>query len=105
MVYQRAIGPVQNAADHGESLQEAVAKAGCFLDFIIKIIVIKDQASVLGTMLPRGDAHHEREAENTTAKILPRLEPAMMALLGLVMGVLIKAMYLPVFQTRAVTGG
>ena len=56
-------------------------------------------------MLTRGAAHYEREAENTVDKMLPQLESAIMALLGLIMGGFIKAMYLPVFQNRAVKGG
>ena len=105
LVYQRAIGQVQHAVDHGESLHEAIAQAGHFPSLIIKMIAIGEQAGVLDTMLEKGAAHYESEVENTIDKILPLLEPAMMALLGLVIGGLITAMYLPVFQMGTVLGG
>jgi len=105
LVYQRAIGQVQHAVDHGESLHEAIAQAGHFPSLIIKMIAIGEQAGVLDTMLEKGAAHYESDVENTIDKILPLLEPAMMALLGLVIGGLITAMYLPVFQMGTVLGG
>jgi type IV pilus assembly protein PilC len=48
-------------------------------------------------MLEKGAAHYECGVENAIDKILPVLEPAMMALLGLVIGGLITAIDLPVF--------
>ncbi len=56
-------------------------------------------------MLEKGAAHYESEVENTIDKILPLLEPATMALLGLVIGGLITAIYLAVFQMGTVLGG
>lgn len=105
LVYERAIGQVQHGVDHGEPLHEAIAHAGCFPNLIVKMIAIGEQAGVLDTMLAKGAAHYETEVENTIDKILPLLEPAMMAMLGLIIGGLITAMYLPVFQMGTVLGG
>ena len=96
---------MQLASDHGESLHEAITQPGHFPSLIIKMIAIGEQAGVLDTMLEKGAAHYESEVENTIDKILPLLEPAMMALLGLVIGGLIRAVYLPVFQVDKVLGG
>lgn len=105
LVYQHATRQIQHAVAHGESLHEAIAQTDCFPNLIIKMIAIGEQAGVLDTMLAKGAAHYETEVENTIDKILPLLEPAMMALLGLVIGGLITAMYLPVFQMGTVLGG
>ena len=96
---------MQLASDHGESLHEAITQPGHFPSLIIQMIAIGVQAGVLDTMLEKGAAHYESEIENTIDKILPLLEPATMALLGLVIGGLITAKYLPVFQMGTVLGG
>ena len=96
---------MQLASDHGESLHEAITQPGHFPSLIIKMIAIGVQAGVLDTMLEKDTAHYESEVENTIDKILPLLKPATMALLGLVIGGLITAIYLPVFQMGTVLGG
>ena len=105
LVYQHATQQIQHSVAHGESLHAAIAQVGCFPTLIIKMIAIGEQAGVLDTMLEKSAVHYEREVANTIEKLLPLLEPAMMALLGLILGGLITAMYLPVFQMGSVLGG
>jgi type IV pilus assembly protein PilC len=69
------------------------------------MITIGEQGGVLQTMLKKNASHYENEVENTIEKILPLPEPAMMALLGLLLGGLITALCLPVFQMGTVSRG
>ncbi|MBL6719194.1 MAG: type II secretion system F family protein, partial [Pseudomonadales bacterium] len=56
-------------------------------------------------MLDRAAAHYEREVDNTVESLTELVEPMIMSVLGVLIGGLIVAMYLPIFQLGSVVGG
>jgi type IV pilus assembly protein PilC len=56
-------------------------------------------------MLDKAAAHYEQEVDNAVESLTELLEPVIMSVLGVLVGGLIVAMYLPIFQLGSVVGG
>ena len=68
------------------------------------MVTVGEQAGMLDTMLLRAAKHYESCFDDAIDRLIPLLEPAMMVILGGLVGVLMLAMYLPLFQIGSVLG-
>ncbi|QEW06809.1 type II secretion system F family protein [Nitrincola iocasae] len=98
VVFRTAIIQVRNGVSTGQSLQNAVNMTGIFPAMVTQMISIGEEAGSLDTMLDKIASFYEEEVDNAVDNLSSLLEPLIMVVLGTLVGGLVIAMYLPIFQ-------
>jgi type IV pilus assembly protein PilC len=98
VVYRTAIIQIRNGVSTGQSLQNAVTMTGVFPNMAIQMIAIGEEAGSLELMLDKVASFYEEEVDNAVDNMSSLMEPMIMAVLGVLVGGLVIAMYLPIFQ-------
>jgi len=82
----------------GGSLQDAMRGSGLFPPLAVQMVAIGEEAGALDTMLHKLAGFHEEDVGNTVDALSSLLEPAIMLVIGVLVGGLVIGMYLPVFN-------
>jgi type IV pilus assembly protein PilC len=83
----------------GKSLSHALETTeGLFPPMVVQMCAIGEESGALEHLLAKTAEHYEREVESTVARLSTLLEPFIMVVLGLLIGGLVMALYLPIFQ-------
>lgn len=98
VVFRTAIIQVRNGVSTGQSLQNAVNMTGIYPAMVTQMIAIGEEAGSLDTMLDKIASFYEEEVDNAVDNLSSLLEPLIMVVLGTLVGGLVIAMYLPIFQ-------
>jgi type IV pilus assembly protein PilC len=97
-VYLTATRRIQQEVSTGTSLTIAMQNAGVFPNMVMQMAAIGEESGSLDQMLGRSAEIYEREVDEAVASLSSLLEPIIMAFLGVVIGGLVIAMYLPIFK-------
>ena len=81
---------------------EALRNTGLFPNMVVQMVTIGEESGALDDMLDKVADFYEEEVDNMVDSLSSLLEPMIMAFLGVVVGGLVVAMYLPIFQLGAV---
>jgi type IV pilus assembly protein PilC len=99
VLFQSATQSIQAQLIQGRSLSQAIdSTAGLFPSMVVQMCAIGEESGALDHMLSKTAEHYEREVDNTVARLSTLLEPFIMVVLGLLIGGLVMALYLPIFQ-------
>ena len=98
VVYRNAIIQIRNGVSTGQSLQNAVNMTGVFPNMTSQMIAIGEESGSLDMMLDKVASFYEEEVDNAVDNLSSLMEPMIMAILGVLVGGLVIAMYLPIFQ-------
>ncbi len=98
IVYETAIQQIKNGVSTGQSLQNAVTMTGLFPPMASQMIAIGEEAGSLEMMLDKVASYYEEEVDNAVDNLSTLIEPMIMSILGVLVGGLVIAMYLPIFQ-------
>lgn len=98
VVYENAIIQIRNGVSTGQSLQSAINMTGVFPAMTVQMIAIGEEAGSLDMMLDKVANFYEEDVDNAVDNLSSLLEPLIMAVLGVLVGGLVIAMYLPIFQ-------
>lgn len=101
-VYRDAIKRVRNDVTGGTMINVAFRSAGIFPTLLIQMAAIGEESGALDTMLDKVATHYESEVDNKVDNLTALLEPMIMSVLGILVGGLMVAMYLPIFQIGSV---
>jgi type IV pilus assembly protein PilC len=82
----------------------AMKNSGVFPDMVIQMVAIGEESGSLDEMLGKVATIYEQEVDDAVDGLSSLMEPLIMAVLGVLVGGLIIAMYLPIFQLGAVVG-
>jgi type IV pilus assembly protein PilC len=104
VVYRNAIIQIRNAVSTGQSLQGAITMTGVFPNMAVQMIAIGEESGALDMMLDKVASFYEEEVDNAVDNLSSLMEPMIMAVLGVLVGGLVIAMYLPIFQLGKVVG-
>jgi type IV pilus assembly protein PilC len=88
----------------GKSMSEPLKESAVFPPMTIQMIQVGEATGALDTMLNKIADFYEEDVDNMVTNLTSLLEPAIMVVLGVVLGGLIVAMYLPIFQLGTVVG-
>ena len=80
----------------------ALRSSGVFPTLLIQMTAIGEESGALDTMLDKVASHFEAEVDNKVDNLTALLEPMIMSVLGILVGGLMIAMYLPIFQLGSV---
>lgn len=97
-VFRNAILEVSAEVSSGMQMNLAMRNSNIFPDMVIQMVAIGEESGAVDDMLAKVANVYEEEVDNAVDNLTALLEPMIMAVLGVVIGGLIIAMYLPIFQ-------
>jgi type IV pilus assembly protein PilC len=99
LMFQAATQTIQAQLIQGQALSRALdSTEGLFPPMVVQMCAIGEESGALDHMLEKTAEHYEREVDSTVARLSTLLEPFIMVVLGLLIGGLVMALYLPIFQ-------
>ena len=101
-VYLDATIKIQTEVTTGTSLTVAMQNAGVFPSMVTQMVAIGEESGALDGMLGKVADFYEEEVDEAVANLSALMEPMIMAILGVIIGGLVVAMYLPIFKLGAV---
>ena len=102
VIYRQAIIQIRNAVSTGQTLKDSMQMTGVFPNMVVQMVAIGEEAGSLDTMLDKVAGFYEEEVDNAVDNMSSLMEPFIMVVLGTIVGGLVVAMYLPIFQLGAV---
>lgn len=104
VVLSRAIRDVQDSVRTGEALAKPLENHPVFPSMVVQMMSVGEDTGALDTMLGKIAEFYDQEVEATTEQLTALIEPIMIAFLGIVVGSMIVAMYLPIFNVFNLIG-
>jgi type IV pilus assembly protein PilC len=104
IVYYEAVMKIREEVSMGQRLQAAMAMVGLFPHMVQQMIAIGEEAGSMDAMLAKVADFYEEEVDNLVDNLSSLMEPIIMVVLGILVGGLIVAMYLPIFKLGAAVG-
>jgi len=102
IVFENAVLKMRDEVATGQRLQRAMENTGLFPNMVIQMIAVGEEAGALDAMAGKVATFYEAEVDNAVDSMSSLLEPLIMAILGVLVGGLVVAMYLPIFKLGAV---
>jgi len=104
VVYGAAVLRMRDEVATGTQLNVAMKTSGMFPNMVVQMTAIGEEAGSMDTMLSKVADFYEEEVDNAVDGLSSLLEPIIMAILGVLIGGLVVAMYMPIFQMGKVIG-
>ncbi len=101
-VYTAATRRIQTDVSTGTSLTNSMMSTQLFPNMVLQMVQIGEESGSLDAMLTKIADFYEREVDDAVAALSSLLEPIIIVFLGVVVGGLVVAMYLPIFKLGAV---
>lgn len=98
LVYQNTILEMRDSIASGESFYLAMNATGRFPNMVVQMTAIGEESGELDAMMNKAATIYEEDVETIVDSLSSLLEPMIMAVLGVLIGGLVIAMYLPIFQ-------
>jgi len=102
IVYYRAVMQMKADVSTGTTLAQSMRDSKVFPNMVIQMVQIGEESGAIDKMLSKVADYYEEEVDAIVEKISAMMEPMIMAFLGVVIGGLVLAMYMPIFQMGAV---
>lgn len=105
VVYYDAIQRIKIDVSSGVQLNYSMKQTDVFPNMVIQMVAIGEESGALDDMLDKAATYYEEQVDASVDGLTSLMEPLIMSFLGVVIGGLIIAMYLPIFQMGQVVGG
>lgn len=102
VVFKNATNKIKADVSSGMQLNFSMRSTGTFPSMAIQMTAIGEESGALDEMLDKVASFYEEEVDNMVDGLTSLMEPIIMSVLGVLVGGLIIAMYLPIFQLGAV---
>jgi len=97
-VIERAVFRVSDSIAEGRPIAEPLEESGVFPNMVVQMINVGESVGALDTMLEKIADFYDEEVDQAVSNLTAMIEPFMMVFLGGMIGTLVVAMYLPIFQ-------
>jgi len=97
-VIETALRNVQDSVRKGESIAGPLMKEPIFPNMVTQMIAVGEDSGALETMLNKVADFYDEEVQSTTEQLTALIEPLMIAFIGVVVGGMIVALYMPMFS-------
>ncbi|WP_396588794.1 type II secretion system F family protein [Bermanella sp. R86510] len=98
VVYRDAILRIRDDVSTGVQMNASIRATGVFPNMVAQMVAIGEESGALDAMLEKVATYYEDEVDNLVDGLTAMIEPLVMAFLGVVVGGLLIAMYLPIFS-------
>jgi len=96
-VVSDAIMATRRSIEQGKTIAEPLSQTDVFPPMVTQMIAVGEQTGALDTMLSKIADFYDQEVDNGVATLLTLLEPVLIAFLGVTIGFIVIAMYMPIF--------
>ncbi|MBT6247029.1 MAG: type II secretion system F family protein [Gammaproteobacteria bacterium] len=104
VVFKDAILRIRNEVSSGIQLNHSMRQTEVFPSMVVQMVAIGEESGALDDMLDKSASYYEDMVDNAVDGLTSMMEPLIMAFLGVVIGGLMVAMYLPIFQMGKAVG-
>lgn len=104
IIYAEAVLKMREEVAMGQRLQFAMTQSSLFPHMVQQMVAIGEESGSLDAMLAKVADFYEEEVDNLIDNLSSLMEPFIMVILGILVGGLIVAMYLPIFKMGAAVG-
>jgi type IV pilus assembly protein PilC len=104
-VVEEAIMQTRQSVSEGKTLAEPLGRAKVFPQMVVQMIAVGEATGALDNMLNKIADFYDDEVDAAVATLTSMLEPMLMIFLGVTVGFVIIAMYMPIFQMGSTVGG
>ncbi|WP_133130466.1 type II secretion system F family protein [Legionella yabuuchiae] len=101
-LFAKATENIREEVSSGQQLQVAMENTKMFPNMVVQMVAIGEESGALEQMLKKVADFYEEEVDNAVDSLSSLLEPLIMAILGVLVGGLVVAMYLPIFKLGTV---
>lgn len=98
VVFRNAVLSIKDEVSSGQQMHFAMKTTGVFPNMVVQMTSIGEESGALDQMLDKAASYYEAEVDDAVDNMTALMEPFIMSFLGVVIGGLIVAMYLPIFQ-------
>ena len=102
IVYEDAVLAMRDEVSTGQRLQRAMEATDLFPNMVIQMVAVGEEAGSLDEMTAKVADFYERDVDDAVDNLSSLMEPLIMAVLGVLVGSLVVAMYLPIFKMGSV---
>ncbi len=103
-VVESAVMKTRASISEGKTIAEPLKESGVFPPMVVQMIAVGEQTGALDAMLTKIADFYDEEVDTAVANLTSLLEPMLMVFLGIVIGGVVIAMYLPIFKLVTVVG-
>ena len=103
-IVEDAVMAVRKAVEEGKTLAEPLAETKVFPPMVVQMINVGEQTGALDQMLAKIADFYEEEVDTAVAGLMKLIEPLMITVLGAVIGCIVTAMYLPLYDVLSKIG-
>jgi type IV pilus assembly protein PilC len=100
-VVSRAIKKARSAVKEGETIAKPLGESPVFPSMVVQMIAVGEETGALDQMLSKVADFYDEEVSTAVDSLTSLIEPLMMATLGGVVGMIVVALYMPMFQVVA----
>jgi type IV pilus assembly protein PilC len=104
-VVEKAIMESRVSISKGNTVAEPLRESGIFPPLVCQMVAVGESTGGLDTMLKKVAELYEEEVDDAVNNLTAMMEPAIMVVLGVILGGLVVSMYLPIFQMGSLVGG
>jgi type IV pilus assembly protein PilC len=101
-VYENAVLKMRDEVSTGQRLQRSMESCGLFPNMVVQMIAVGEESGSLDAMAGKVATFYEEDVDAAVDSMSSLLEPMIMAILGVLVGSLVIAMYLPIFKLGSV---
>jgi len=98
LLFEEATQALRLAVVRGSSVNAALLEAKVFPAMLVQLVAIGEASGTLDALLAKAAEYHERAVDEQVAGLSTLLEPVIIVVLGGIIGGMVVAMYLPIFQ-------
>jgi type IV pilus assembly protein PilC len=102
IVYEEGVLQMKDEVSTGQRLQQSMENTDLFPNMVIQMIAVGEESGSLDEMSAKVADFYEEDVDNAVDNLSSLLEPLIMAILGILVGGLVVAMYLPIFKMGSV---
>ena len=102
IVYENAVMQMKDEVSTGQRLQQSMENTDLFPNMVIQMIAVGEESGQLDDMSAKVADFYEEDVDNAVDNLSSLIEPLIMAILGVLVGGLVIAMYLPIFKMGSV---
>lgn len=101
-VYQKAVSDIKANISTGRSLESSMSETNVFPNMMLQMVAGGEESGELEIMLDKVADFFEREVDDAVDALASIIEPLMIVMLGIIIGTMILAMYMPIFKMASV---
>ena len=101
---EKAVYETRSGIAEGRTMSDPLAESGVFPSMVCQMIAVGESTGALDSMLSKIADFYDEEVDQAVENLTAAIEPVMMVFMGITIGGLVVAMYLPIFKMAAAIG-